>query len=215
MALLNGITKGKSHKEGGIPMKVRSTGQLIEMEGGELVTNKTNSADPTKFEFEGKKLTTCEITSELNSRNNNGVKIDCDSIVGKKYEYREGGKILDKANVMHPTNSKIKNKLKDDFNVTFKPKNIFYPKQSLGLKRNEMPQIRSKFLPILFEQLDNDRIRYKDIKVDANTLKPSQNEINIDTANKFSKDEPYLKKALVSSDKGFRDYSTLYLETKK
>jgi ppGpp synthetase/RelA/SpoT-type nucleotidyltranferase len=200
MALLNGITKGKSHKEGGIPMKVRSTGQEIEMEGGELVTNKTNSADPTKFEFEGKQLTTCEITSILNSRNNNGVKIDCDSIVGKKYEYKGGGKIYDKANVMHPVNSKIKNKLKDDFNVTFKPKNIFYPKQSLGLKRNQMPQIRSKFLPILFEQLDNDRIRYKDIRVDANTLKPSQNEINIDTASKFSKDAPYMKRALVSSD---------------
>jgi ppGpp synthetase/RelA/SpoT-type nucleotidyltranferase len=200
MALLNGMTKGKSHKEGGIPMKVRSTGQEIEMEGGELVTNKTNSADPTKFEFEGKQLTTCEITSILNSRNNNGVKIDCDSIVGKKYEYKGGGKIYDKANVMHPTNSKIKNKLKDDFNVTFKPKNIFYPKQSLGLKRNEMPQIRSKFLPILFNELDNDRIRYKDIRVDANTLKPSQNEINIDTASKFSKDAPYMKRALVSSD---------------
>ena len=93
MTLLNGITKGKSHKEGGIPMKVKSTGQLIEMEGGEGVTNKTNMADPTKYEFEGKELTTCEITSELNSRKNNGVKIDCDNIVGKKYEYEEGGKI--------------------------------------------------------------------------------------------------------------------------
>ena len=200
MALLNGITKGKSHKEGGIPMKVRSTGQLIEMEGGELVTNKTNSADPTKFEFEGKKLTTCEITSELNSRNNNGVKIDCDSIVGKKYEYKEGGKIYDKKTIIHPTNFKLTKKLKDDFNINIKPKNIFYPKQSLGLKRNQMPQIRSKFLPILFEQLDNDRIRYKDIRVDANTLKASQNEINVDTASKFSKDTPYLKRVLVSSD---------------
>jgi hypothetical protein len=93
MTLLNGITKGKSHKEGGIPMKVKSTGQLIEMEGGEGVTNKTNMADPTKYEFEGKELSTCEITSELNSRKNNGVKIDCDNIVGKKYEYEEGGKI--------------------------------------------------------------------------------------------------------------------------
>ena len=93
MALLNGITKGKSHKEGGIPMRVKSTGQLIEMEGGEGVTNKTNMADPTKYEFEGKQLTTCEITSELNSRKNNGVKIDCNNIVGKKYKYDEGGKL--------------------------------------------------------------------------------------------------------------------------
>ena len=123
MALLNGITKGKSHKEGGIPMKVRSTGQEIEMEGGELVTNKTNSADPTKFEFEGKQLTTCEITSILNSRNNNGVKIDCDSIVGKKYEYKEGGKIHDTRTIIHPTNFKLTKKLKDDFNINIKPKN--------------------------------------------------------------------------------------------
>jgi len=200
MSANGGITIGKSHKEGGIPMVVKSTGQHVELEGGELVTNKTNSADPTKFEFEGKQLTTCEITSILNSRNNKGVKIDCDSIVGKKYEYKEGGKIHSKEKINHPTNSKIKSKLKKDFNVSFKPKNIFYPKQSLGLKRNEMPQIRSKFLPILFEQLDSDRIRYKDIRVDANTLKPSQNEINIDTANKFSLDAPYLKRTFVSSD---------------
>jgi ppGpp synthetase/RelA/SpoT-type nucleotidyltranferase len=200
MALLNGITKGRSHKEGGIPMTVRSTGQQIEMEGGEIVINKRNSADSTKYEFEGKQLTTCEISSILNSKNNNGVKIDCDNIVGKKYEYKEGGMIENKTNIIYETNSQLKNKLKDDFNINFKVKNIFYPKQSLGLKRNEMPQIRSQFLPILFEQLENDRIRYKDITVVANTLKPSQNEINIDTVNQFSKDTPYLKRVLVSSD---------------
>lgn len=200
MALLNGITKGKSHKEGGIPMTVRSTGQQIEMEGGEIVINKKNSADSTKYEFEGQELTTCEISSILNSKNNNGVKIDCDNIVGKKYEYKEGGIIEKKPNIMSATNSKLKNKLKEDFNINFKVKNIFYPKQSLGLKRNEMPQIRGEFMPILFNQLNIDRIRYKDIRVLANTLKPSQNEINIDTVNQFSKDTPYLKRVLVSSD---------------
>lgn len=200
MALLNGITKGKSHKEGGIPMTVRSTGQQIEMEGGEIVINKKNSADSTKYEFEGQELTTCEISSILNSKNNNGVKIDCDNIIGKKYEYKEGGIIEKKPNIMSATNSKLKNKLKEDFNINFKVKNIFYPKQSLGLKRNEMPQIRGEFMPILFNQLNIDRIRYKDIRVLANTLKPSQNEINIDTVNQFSKDTPYLKRVLVSSD---------------
>ena len=35
-----GLTEGKSHKEGGIPMKVKSTGQNIEVEGGEGIINK-------------------------------------------------------------------------------------------------------------------------------------------------------------------------------
>ena len=37
-----GITKGKSHAEGGIPMVVKSTGQKVELEGGEGVINKKN-----------------------------------------------------------------------------------------------------------------------------------------------------------------------------
>ena len=80
-------------------------------------------------------------------------------------------------------------------------KNIFYPKESLGLKRSEMPQIRTRFLPILFDKLKNDKISFEDIDgVMANTLKPSQNEINIDNTDKFKKDVPYSKKVIVSSD---------------
>ena len=51
-----GITKGKSHAEGGIPMVVKSTGQKVELEGGEGVINKKNMADTKKHEFEGKML---------------------------------------------------------------------------------------------------------------------------------------------------------------
>jgi len=80
-------------------------------------------------------------------------------------------------------------------------KNIFYPKESLGLKRSEMPQIRTRFLPILFDKLKNDKISFEDIDgAMANTLKPSQNEINIDNTDKFKKDIPYSKKVIVSSD---------------
>ena len=42
--------------------------------------------------FNGKQLTNCEIASEINSDNNNGVEIDCDDVVGKSY-YAKGGKV--------------------------------------------------------------------------------------------------------------------------
>ena len=95
MSAKGGITEGKSHKEGGIPMEVKSTGQKVELEGGEGVINKRNMASDKKFDFQGKEMTTCEIASEINSANGNGVQIDCDNVTGKKYEYATGGKILD------------------------------------------------------------------------------------------------------------------------
>lgn len=88
-----GLAKGKSHAEGGIKATVKSTGQNIEFEGGEVIINKRNVADETLLEFEGEKKTTCEILSDLNSRNNNGVTLECDSVEGKKYKYEEGGQI--------------------------------------------------------------------------------------------------------------------------
>ena len=76
-----GITKGKSHKEGGIPMVVKSTGQKVELEGGEGVINKRSMSDKTLHEFEGEKLTKCEIASKINSDKNYGVKIDCKNVI--------------------------------------------------------------------------------------------------------------------------------------
>ena len=100
-----GLTKGKSHKEGGIPMKVKNTGQNIEVEGGEIIINKKNVSDTKKHTFDGKELTKCEIASEINSANGNGVEIDCDSVEGKKYKYKKGGTIM---------SSKIKSKVFDE-----------------------------------------------------------------------------------------------------
>ena len=94
MSAKGGITEGKSHKEGGIPMVVKSTGQQVELEGGEGVINKRNMASEKKFEFEGKEKTICEIASEINSADGNGVQIDCDNVTGTKYKYAKGGKIL-------------------------------------------------------------------------------------------------------------------------
>lgn len=94
MSAKGGITEGKSHKEGGIPMVVKSTGQQVELEGGEGVINKRNMASTKTFEFEGKEKTICEIASEINSSDRNGVQIDCDNVTGTKYKYKKGGKIL-------------------------------------------------------------------------------------------------------------------------
>ncbi|MEN8882699.1 MAG: hypothetical protein ABF244_00500 [Flavobacteriaceae bacterium] len=98
MSAKGGITKGKSHKEGGIPMIVKSTGQKVELEGGEGVINKKNMADTKLHSFDGKEMTKCEIASEINSDNNNGVTIDCDDIVGKKYKYDKGGNVSENNN---------------------------------------------------------------------------------------------------------------------
>jgi len=127
-------------------------------------------------------------------------KMDVDAIKRKKKKYEHGGNVHNISKVMHPTDSKVKRVLKNDFDIDFKPKNIYYPKQSLGLKRIQMPQIRGEFLPLLFDKLDKDRIGYEDSRVMPNTLKPSQDEINIDNANRLDMDSVYLKKAIVSND---------------
>lgn len=94
MSTTGGITKGKSHHDGGIPMVVKSTGQHVELEGGEGVINKRNMASQKTYDFQGKNLTACEIASEINSADGNGVKIDCSGVVGKKYKYGNGGNVL-------------------------------------------------------------------------------------------------------------------------
>ena len=105
---VGGLTKGKSHKEGGIPMVVKSTGQKIEVEGGEGILNKYSMSNPKKFEFEGEMLTTCQIASRLNQKKGNGVRFECDDVIGKKYLFKDGGEVARHGNlpvskiVVHP-----------------------------------------------------------------------------------------------------------------
>ena len=73
-----GLTKGKSHAKGGMPMEVKSTGQKVELEGGEGVINKHVMSSKKKFTYEGKEATACEIASDLNQKTGNGVSFDCD-----------------------------------------------------------------------------------------------------------------------------------------
>ena len=99
MSAKGGVSTGASHHEGGIPLVVKSTGQQVELEGGEGVINKRNMASEKTYEFQGKQLTTCEIASEINKANGNGVSIDCDDIIGKKYKYDKGGNVGRKSSV--------------------------------------------------------------------------------------------------------------------
>lgn len=61
-----GYLVGNRHSEGGIKAINKSTGQPLEMEGGEVVITRNAVSDPTKYEFEGEMLTNREILSKIN-----------------------------------------------------------------------------------------------------------------------------------------------------
>ena len=73
MIAKGGFTKGPSHKEGGIPMTVKSTGQKIEVEGGEGIINKHSMSDNRKYTVSG---TPKQIASAINEIDGNGVSFD-------------------------------------------------------------------------------------------------------------------------------------------
>jgi predicted acetyltransferase len=74
-----GLAYGNSHDKGGMPMKVKSTGQNIEIEGGEGVVNKRSMQSTKKVEFQGQKMTPCEAVSKINQMGG-GVKIKCEEV---------------------------------------------------------------------------------------------------------------------------------------
>jgi hypothetical protein len=61
-----GMLVGKRHSEGGIKAVNKSTGQPLEMEGGETVITRNAVSDNTKREFEGEMLTNRQILSKIN-----------------------------------------------------------------------------------------------------------------------------------------------------
>lgn len=202
MKYKGGLTKGKSHAEGGIKMKVESTGQNIEVEGGEVIVNKKNVADKTKLEFEGEQKTTCEILSDLNSRNDNGVTLECDSVEGKKYKHKEGGK-LPKLNMENNSDydTYLDNKRIDLFaEYGMKIANIKNLENSLGVNRENMPQIRSFHFNDFLEQLDEDNIKHSYELIESKKLKPTQSQINVDKADKLTKEFVDARFLIASND---------------
>jgi hypothetical protein len=74
-----GLAYGNSHDKGGMPLKVKSTGQNIEIEGGEGVVNKRSMQSSKKVEFQGKQMTPCEAVSKINEMGG-GVKFKCSDV---------------------------------------------------------------------------------------------------------------------------------------
>lgn len=74
-----GLAYGNSHDNGGIKASVASTGQSIEYEGGEGVINKRSMQIEKTYDFNGKKLTPCEIVSQINQMGG-GVKFKCEDV---------------------------------------------------------------------------------------------------------------------------------------
>ena len=63
---VGGYLVGKRHSEGGIKAFNKSTGQPLEMEGGEVVITRNAVSSGEKHEFEGQMLTNREILSKIN-----------------------------------------------------------------------------------------------------------------------------------------------------
>jgi hypothetical protein len=79
-----GITYGKSHAEGGIPVKNQSTGDMLEVEGGEGIVNKRSMASKSKVTLNGKEMNICQAVSELNQMEG-GVKFSCEDVTDRQF----------------------------------------------------------------------------------------------------------------------------------
>jgi len=80
-----GLLVGKRHSEGGIKADVKSTGQRIEMEGGEAVITRGAVNSKKKYVYDGKDMTTREILSDLN-------------VKGGGVAFADGGDVPEKMN---------------------------------------------------------------------------------------------------------------------
>lgn len=99
-----GYFVGKLHKEGGIQGINKSTGQPIEVQGGEVIITAPAVADQSKREFEGEMLTNREILSKINEKGG-GVSLENGGEIyytGTSYNY--GGKTMTDYEIMQSMN---------------------------------------------------------------------------------------------------------------
>jgi hypothetical protein len=89
-----GITYGESHDNGGIPVKNASTGEMLEVEGGEGIVNKRSMASDKMVKLNGKDMSICEAVSHLNQMEG-GVKFSCDDVEHQQFieEMALGGEL--------------------------------------------------------------------------------------------------------------------------
>jgi hypothetical protein len=95
---LSGYLVGKTHAEGGIKAVNKSTGQPLEMQGGEVIITAPAVSDQTKNEFNGKMMTNREILSQINV-NGGGVAFAKGGDIPKRIKrtgasYKYGGKTM-------------------------------------------------------------------------------------------------------------------------
>lgn len=99
-----GYFVGRLHKENGIKGINKSTGQPIEVQGGEVIITAPAVADQTKREFEGQMLTNREILSKINEKGG-GVSFEEGGEIyytGSSYNY--GGKTMTDYEIMQAMN---------------------------------------------------------------------------------------------------------------
>jgi len=94
-----GMLVGKRHSEGGIKAINKSTGQPIEMEGGEVVITRNAVSDNTKRSFNGKMMTNRQILSAINESGGgvsfaNGGQVPKNVTFDCNAEYEYGGKTM-------------------------------------------------------------------------------------------------------------------------
>lgn len=79
---------------------------------------------------------------------------------------------------------------------------VFYPKQSLGIKRKDMPQIEDKDQDHFLSWLTTKRVKWAKAKSSPTQMKPSQSEISIDAAQALldTKSPKLNKPVIVSKD---------------
>ena len=115
---LSGYLVGKTHAEGGIKAINKSTGQPLEMQGGEVVITAPAVSDNSKNEFNGKMMTNREILSQINV-NGGGVAFAEDGMeiptnikpTGASYNF--GGKTMTDHEIIYKINGGGLNKLSE------------------------------------------------------------------------------------------------------
>lgn len=109
-----GYLVGNRHSEGGIKAINKSTGQALEMEGGEVVITRNAVNDNTKREFNGKMMTNKEILSAINVSGGgvsfaDGGKVSECTCSGRRYKF--GGRLMKDYEVIE----EIRNQYPADF----------------------------------------------------------------------------------------------------
>jgi hypothetical protein len=104
-ASLGGYFVGKLHKDGGIKMINKSTGQPLEVQGSEVIITAPAVNDQTKHNFNGKMMTNREILSKINSDGGGVSFADGGDIPAKIHttdcEYKFGGKLVKDTDIAH------------------------------------------------------------------------------------------------------------------